>query len=256
MLRKREVIPIPVDKRGEHDIHQKISQANTDNVRNHINSFPRYTSHYSRHRNLDREYLNLGLNLNQLHNLYCDECESHNGQPVEKWCYDKIFIEEFNLSFKKPSTDTCITCDRLQNILDIGDDPRHQDTETAKERHLERTEMARKALDDSMHAAGETPQKSSCIIFDFQKKTLPTPQLQTKKVFYLRQMWTYNLNVHGTATGKRNMFMWDEQTVHRDHEIASGLIKCCKNLPASVTKLTAFSGCCGGQNRNENIAMT
>ena len=32
--------------------------------------------------------------------------------------------------------------------------------------------------------------------------------------------------------------------------------KIVSNLPASVTKLTAFSDCCGGQNRNENIAMT
>ena len=217
------------------------------------NSFPRYTSHCSRHRNLDRQYLNPGLNLNQLYNLYCEECESHNGQPVKKWWYDKIFTEEFNLSFKKPSTDTFSTCDSLQNILDTGDDPRHQDTVTAKERHLERAEMARKAFDDSMHAAGETPQKS---VFDLQKKTLPTPQLQTNKVFYFRQMWTYNLNIHDTATCKGNMYMWDEQTASRgSQEIASCLIKFCKNLPVSVIKLTSFSDCCGGQNRNENIAM-
>ena len=169
MLRKSEVIPNAVDKRGEHDNHRRIPQANIDTVRNHINSFPRYTSHYSRQRNLDRQYLNPGLNLNQLYILYCDECESHNGQLVKEWYYYKIFIEDFNLSFKKPFTDTCSTCDRLQNILDTGDDPRHRDTETAKERHLERAEMARKALDDSMHAAGETPRKSACIVFDLQK---------------------------------------------------------------------------------------
>ena len=66
LLRKREVIPNPVDKRGEHDNHRRIPQANIDTVRHHINSFLRYTSHYCWHRNLERQYLNSGLNLNQL----------------------------------------------------------------------------------------------------------------------------------------------------------------------------------------------
>ena len=89
--------------------------------------------------------------------------------------------------------------------------------------------MARKAFDDCMHAAGETPQKSACIISDLQK-TLPTPQLQTNKVFYLRQMRTYNLNIHDTAAGKGNM--WDEQIASRgSQEIASCLIIFCTNLP-------------------------
>ena len=52
-----------------------------------------------------------------------------------------------------------------------GDDPRHRDTETAIERYLERAEMARKAFDDSMHAAVETAhKKSACIVFDLHKK--------------------------------------------------------------------------------------
>jgi len=39
-------------------------------------------------------------------------------------------------------------------------------------------------------------------------------------------------------------------------EIASCLIKYCKQLPDNVRHLTAYSDCCGGQNRNENIALT
>jgi len=53
------------------------------------------------------------------------------------------------------------------------------------------------------------------------------------------------------------MHMWDETQASRGtQEIASSLMHYCKKLPFSVTHITAYSDCCGGQNRNENIALT
>ena len=52
------------------------------------------------------------------------------------------------------------------------------------------------------------------------------------------------------------MFMWHEGTASRgSQEIASCLLKFCRALPPNITKSIAYSDCCGGQNRNENIAV-
>src|SRR5437870_911128 len=89
-----------------------------------------------------------------------------------------------------------------------------------------------------------------CIVFDLQK-TMPIPRLQTNKIFYMRQLWTYNLGIHDNATGKATMFMWDETTASRgSQEISSCLLSYCRKLPDDVSHLTAYSDCCGGQNRN------
>ena len=89
-----------------------------------------------------------------------------------------------------------------------------------------------------------------CIVFDLQK-TMPTPHLNTNKVFYMRQLWTYNLGIHNLGTGKASMHMWDETIASRGSlEIASCLINYCKQLPKEVVHMTAYSDCCGGQNRN------
>jgi len=57
-----------------------------------------------------------------MYNLHLHRCRESNQPYVKKWCYAKIFNEEFNISFHKPSTDTCSSCDQLQATIDHGDD--------------------------------------------------------------------------------------------------------------------------------------
>ena len=55
--RPSEVPTPPTDCRGNHDTRpQKISDKSRQCVRDHISSFPRYTSHYSRRDNPNRRY--------------------------------------------------------------------------------------------------------------------------------------------------------------------------------------------------------
>lgn len=86
------------------------------------------------------------------------------------------------------------------------------------------------------------------------KKTLPTPLLSNSKVYYLRQLWTYNLGVHNLVTGSGTMFMRSEHEASRgSQEIMSCLLKFIKNLPTNITHIDAFSDNAGGQNKNNNI---
>ena len=72
------------------------------------------------------------------------------------------------------------------------------------------------------------------LTFDMEK-LLPTPELNTGIVYYKRQLWTYNLDIHNTCT---------ESIASRgSHEIGSCIL-------VHLCNLELYSSACGGQNRN------
>uniref|UniRef100_A0A6P7FWF9 Uncharacterized protein LOC114334843 n=1 Tax=Diabrotica virgifera virgifera TaxID=50390 RepID=A0A6P7FWF9_DIAVI len=87
------------------------------------------------------------------------------------------------------------------------------------------------------------------------RKNLATPLLTTNKIYYLRQLWTYNFCIHEVISGKSYMYTWNETTAARgSQEVGSCLVKYSKQLPPGVKHLVAYSDSCGGQNKNKNIA--
>lgn len=255
LLRKRVSVPCPTDQRGKHGNHRTVPSELLVEVRQHIESFPRYRSHYCRRDSIHRMYFSPGLNLNLMYNLYVEKCKEDQRPWVKKWCYAKIFNEEFNISFRLPTTDTCSTCDRLSMSVENSDGTAKKLAETQEELHLRKADLARDSYKtDTMTLSSDDNKR--CIVFDLQK-TMPTPHLNTNKVYYMRQLWTYNLAVHDTTVDHAWMYMWDETVASRgSSEVASCLLHYCKTLPQNVKHLTAYSDCCGGQNRNENIALT
>lgn len=81
-----------------HEPANKTDQETVDSVKAHINSIPRYKSHYSRKDNPHREFLNPYLSIQKMYQLYKEKCEE-NTQAVSEWKYCKIFNQNFNLSF-------------------------------------------------------------------------------------------------------------------------------------------------------------
>lgn len=102
------------DKRGKKEPTNKISPERIAIVEEHISSFPKYVSHYSRVHNPYKKYLRPDLNLSIMYDLYKKFCfEEKQVQPEKESYYRKVFNTKFNLSFHRPQTDTCVTCDRL-----------------------------------------------------------------------------------------------------------------------------------------------
>lgn len=120
----------------------------------------------------------------------------------------------------------------------------------------------------------KTVNNTAVICFDLQK-TLPTPLLTTNKVYYLRQLWTYNFCIFDLINGVSKMYVWHESVASRgSQEIGSCLLhvsflsfyllkvshnqlfsfQFMKSLPPNITKVIAYSDACGGQNKNKNIA--
>ncbi|KAJ8870221.1 hypothetical protein PR048_029238 [Dryococelus australis] len=77
----------------------------------HIDSFPKYVSHYCRSET-DAKFLNEDLNLSTMYELYKSECND----PVSLSSYKSIFHTKFNLRFKSPKKR--YTCEL--NIYNLG----------------------------------------------------------------------------------------------------------------------------------------
>lgn len=62
----------PKDKRGNHVPSNKTDGIVLQKVIQHIESFPKYTSHYSRNKNPSKKYLDTNLNVHKMYSLYVD----------------------------------------------------------------------------------------------------------------------------------------------------------------------------------------
>ena len=66
------------DQRGRHEPGNKTKTETVDMIKAHIDSFPRYKSHYSRNDNPNREFLTPFLTIHTMYGLYKEKCEQDN----------------------------------------------------------------------------------------------------------------------------------------------------------------------------------
>lgn len=93
-----------------------IPRVDVDFVRNHIASFPRVPANYCR-ASPAREYLDEGLSLAKMFDLYVGQCHEHNREPVKLRKYREIFTTEFNLAFQMPKKDQCSAFCEFENTV-------------------------------------------------------------------------------------------------------------------------------------------
>lgn len=239
------------DKRGKH--HNRPNRTPIvikQSVRNHIESIPIYTSHYSRNKNPGKMYFDCDLTVSKLYKeKYLPYCNENNVQPVKEDMYRRIFSTEYNIGFKLPKSDTCATCDRLKIDIDsnVSNEEILKSLNIEQELHQKRAEVMQTSLQEATEDKNADVQ---VISFDLQQ-TLPTPLLTVGPAFYLRKAWTYNLGVHDCKENKGFMFMWTEDKAKRgSSEVASVLFKFFRKNPPKAKKLLIYTDNCAGQNKN------
>lgn len=143
----------PVDRRGKHTLRpNQLPEGTNEQIRQHILSYPRYKSHYSRKDNIHHYYLSPLLNIAKMHEMYLQTnepqqyqlfLENQNINPIVKYEYfRKFFTENFKISFGKPKSDTCQKCDKLMNKIDAADtDEQKNALETEKKYILQRQKL-------------------------------------------------------------------------------------------------------------------
>lgn len=155
-----------------------------DEIKEHINSFPAYESHYSR-RDTSQKYLLADLSINKIYGLYCEKVAN----PVSSSKFGSVF-NSMGIKFKSPGIDTCKSCDLLKAKIDIADPNSNEKDKLISEQQLHHLE------DDLAYNSKERDKLlAKNDSFDLQQ-CLPTPFLQNTLSFYKRQLWTYNLTVH------------------------------------------------------------
>ena len=133
---------------------------------------------------------------------------------MKEWLYCKIFNEEFNLGFGYPRSDTCETCDELHiAIRACKSESEKEALQTDLASHQETASQGYQSLcNDKAMVKGSND--SALLTFDLMQN-LPVPTLTHNSMFYLRQIWVYNLGIHNCDDGSATMCMWSEATAGR-----------------------------------------
>ena len=232
----------PKDLRGRHSNRpHKMQDKVLQRINAHIKKLLVEESHYSRNKNFHKKYISPVLNITLLYQSFIEECEKEKLSEmykIKKCTFTNVFVTQFNYSFGYPKSDTCSTCDKN------GDNVPHKDNVSAA--------IA------AMKADRERAKISTSTAFatiDLQQ-TMPLPKITTNKVFYLRQMWFYNFEIHLVSMkGERAVFCnWTEDMANRgSSEIASCVLRFAETCEEKYDHLVILSDSCAGQNKNFNI---
>ncbi|KAJ8892562.1 hypothetical protein PR048_005143 [Dryococelus australis] len=206
----------PEDAKGRHANHPQVPECDTNIIMNHIKVFPAYISHYSR-THTHKVYLIPDLSISKMFCLYQDYCNEQSVLPRNEALHRKIFVEEFNFSFKKPKNDTCGKCVRFELVLKSSKDV--VELEQVEKEKKVRLELAEKSCEEKKKDKLHSKRNCSCITMSFDhQKCLPTPLLMSGAVFYKRQLWTFNLTIYETGHKKSAAIclLWDETVAERE----------------------------------------
>ena len=229
-----------MDQRGKHaNRPNRVPDDSKNYVREHINKFPRYVSHYRRNATPNRRYITAVSSLQELYRHYTSECGDSGKTPVSLSLYRYIFNTEFSISFRVPLHDTCKFCDK--SIVANKES-------TEYKLHLAKAEAAKSTFKSDKEQA-KCDDAPAVFTFDLQQ-ALPTPMISTSVVFYLRQLWTFNLGIHLCDTDEAVMCVWPEHFASRGaDEISSCLLKALPYL-GNKKHLIFWTDSCSGQNKN------
>nr|CAD7407062.1 unnamed protein product [Timema poppensis] len=142
------------DKRGKHRNRvNKISDEVTTKIKEHIDSFPKQESHYSRHKTSNC-FLSANLNVRKMYNLFV---EQYPHLDVSEWFYRDIFRRDYKLKFGLPRSDSCNYCDKLYiKMLSASSDEEINRIEIESRIHHMRADAAYKMLAQDTERASTT----------------------------------------------------------------------------------------------------
>jgi hypothetical protein len=128
---------------------KQVSSESAQTVLDHINSFPRFESHYSRS-SIQRQYLDPNLSVLSTYFMYCS---NYDIPPVKLHTYREIFTTKFNLGFHCPRKYQCDKCEVYKRCMNPTEDGVNKFEEHESSKAFTKKERgADKAITDTTHA--------------------------------------------------------------------------------------------------------
>ena len=218
-----------------------------DQVRSHINSFPRIPSHYCR-QSTNKEFLEKALNITKMYGLYKDWCSESEFTAVKQHKYSEIFNSEFNIGFLAPKKDRCDKCE-LGRINDTLPPPQA----TALQVHIEN-----KVSTANEREKDRNNKTKAVLCFDLEN-VFSLPVSGVSNFFYKRKLCTFNMTAHLSLTKKAYFAIWHEGIGGRGgNNMATAVLKILEQVMKDhpgITELTLWSDSCVSQNRNSIMTL-
>lgn len=254
-----------LERRGGKRISQRDVDV-TESIIKHIQSLKCRSSHYGRNKSV-RSYLPPELSVKKLYKMWKENRERVRARVASYAKYYKIFVTKFNLGFGNPRSDVCSFCELKCKEINKPGLERNEKRKLDIELKLHKL-RAKRFYELLRQDEGEGVIK---ICFDMQQNQ-PLPKLSISDVYYMRQIWLYNLMimVHASdgSQNKEDMFAytWTENLSGKGSaEVASALLHFLENLEEKYTNpdfngvkphtLKLFSDSCSGQNKNSTVMI-
>ena len=266
--KKTDTDTVELDQRGKTQNARRFSGPKLDCVHEHIQSIRVRSSHYTRFKNPNRQYIDIPSRtfISTLFGQYRNWMKVNHPlvEIVKPRYYNKIFSTHYNIASLPPKKDLCDVC--FENKIkqnNYKDDPdKLNDLINENKIHNNKVKIALDAINACKPKKGEKEVKNPdchAIVMDLQQ-TQPCPRLNVGVAYYKRKLSFYNFCVYNLQTGKGYMYVWTENTAKRGSvEIYSCMYKYLKdhllNKPDYPKTLKIFADNCGGQNKNNNICL-
>lgn len=190
------------EKRGGSKASRKDTET-TGSIIDHIKSLKCRSSHYGRNKSV-RGYLPPELSLKKLYNMWCDIRKEMNAPITSFSKYYKIFAKKFNLGFGHPRTDVCTFYELKKVEISTTSD---MEVRYKISMELKLHKLRAKKFYELLGKTESNGMVKAC--FDMQQNQ-PLPKLSVSDVYYLRQLWLYNLTfvICEKSHSKENTFAY------------------------------------------------
>lgn len=240
----------PQDQRGFNPKAHTMPGEICANIRDHIESFPTKTSHYTK----PITYLSNDLNIKIMYNMFKNKFP-HLVEKVKYSYYYKYYKENYGYRFGRPQKDVCGQCEEFSAKIKSNTLNENVKRVAVGEKilHLRRAKKFYAALKDIGKKCQNEPDTFG-IVFDFMQN-LPLPNIPVQEIFYYRQLWVNCFCITDLKTNTSTVYMYHEGIAKKGgNEVASLLVDFLQqHIPKTAKELHIFSDACTGQNRNHTV---
>ncbi len=230
------------EKRGGQQMVEK-DQTKREQVKAHINKFPRMESHYCR-ANSKCQYLSPDLNFSIMYKMYLKD--HPNGASMT--FYKKVF-KSFNLKFHHAKKDMCGLCETFHH----ASAEHKKELQQQYDRHVLEKEKSRELKNIAKEKA-TIDNKYLAAVFDLQQ-VIYLPKSDRSELFYKRRLSCFNFTIFELASKDGFCFVSHEGRTGRGScEIASFLHRYLSTVDEQGCEtVELYSDGCIGQNKNSII---